>query len=470
MQKLIKWRSHLYTVLKYLTAALMLFVILYPKFPLFNIPGSQVAIRLEDFLVLITTFVWALIIMPDVNSFIKNNITKSFILFIVAGIISVLSAIYITQTASIQISLLHLIRRLEYMLPLFVGMSVLRKKEDVYFFIRVLAVIVVFAFIYGIGQKHFNWPIITTQNLEYARGQALYYTPGAHLVSTFAGHYDLAGFVVLTSPLFYALLLTKESILKKIKLLPSVNLSRGLLLALILMLLWLLVNAASRISLVSYIGSVSLVLLLLRKYKWIPVIIIMCIIFIMTSSKLLDRYVEIFNVTIQKVLSINVEDYYTAYAQDKDFIPQRREDTTVPTPSPILVIEDRSTSIRLNVEWPRAIRAFTKNPLLGTGYSSISLATDNDYLRMLGEVGLLGFTAFFLLFIRTVQPLLKLVTNFRSRLSNIYSISLLSAIPGILLYMVFIDILEASKFAIIFWLMLGMAIAASQFKYVKKTK
>jgi len=82
--------------------------------------------------------------------------------------------------------------------------------------------------------------------------------------------------------------------------------------------------------------------------------------------------------------------------------------TPTPTPTPTSLPEatpsayfeptalavGRSTDIRLKVEWPRAIKAFLKNPLLGTGYSSITLATDNDYLRMLGETGILGTLAF----------------------------------------------------------------------------
>ena len=93
----------------------------------------------------------------------------------------------------------------------------------------------------------------------------------------------------------------------------------------------------------------------------------------------------------------NYELVENALAED---FPQRieLENTPIPTEESQPVFEDRSVSIRLNVEWPRAIRAFSKNPLLGTGYSSITLATDNDFLRLLGEVGLVGALAFFLIF------------------------------------------------------------------------
>ena len=36
---------------KYAVAALFIFIPLYPKFPLFNVPGTYVAIRAEDFFI-----------------------------------------------------------------------------------------------------------------------------------------------------------------------------------------------------------------------------------------------------------------------------------------------------------------------------------------------------------------------------------------------------------------------------------
>ena len=149
------------------------------------------------------------------------------------------------------------------------------------------------------------------------------------------------------------------------------------------------------------------------------------------------------------------------YAQAEN-LPLRRISSETPNPTPMPVFEDRSTSIRLNAEWPRAIRAFLKNPLLGTGYSSITLATDNEYLRLLGEVGILGFFAFFL-------PLIRILMNYIKELPlniekyNPFELSFLAgvigSIPGLLLNAVFIDIFEASKFAIIFWLLTGMALS-----------
>jgi O-antigen ligase len=135
-----------------------------------------------------------------------------------------------------------------------------------------------------------------------------------------------------------------------------------------------------------------------------------------------------------------------------------------PTPVPVPVFEDRSTSIRLAVEWPRAIRAFIKNPLLGSGYSSIGLAADNDYLRLLAEVGLLGFFAFMLIIVRILfafASTLPLTLNF-SGIKLGFVAGVIGGTLGILLNAVFIDIFEASKIAIIFWLIVGLAVCVAR--------
>jgi hypothetical protein len=58
------------------------------------------------------------------------------------------------------------------------------------------------------------------------------------------------------------------------------------------------------------------------------------------------------------------------------------------------LVYDISITTRLQAEWPNAIKAFKRNILLGSGFSTISVATDGDYFRMLGETGLLGTIAF----------------------------------------------------------------------------
>ncbi len=435
LTRLIKKHSkELDKILKYLVAAILLAVPLYPKFPFVNIPGTFVAIRLEDFLIGITLLVWFIWIWPKAKKLLKNLVIQAILVFLFIALASVISAIFLTKTAPIHIAAFHWLRRLEYVAMFAVGVTVITSQKRLSFYLRLLPIIALWAAVYGLGQKYFHFPVITTQNVEYSKGVALFYLPGGHLPATFAGHYDLATYLILTTPILFGLFFFFKS--------------RGLKVALFLAIIasyWLLVNTVSRISIVSFIGAITLTLLLLRKYKMIPLILLASLIFFATSTQLLTRYLRVFQYLLTQAVP-------TVQAADINF-------------AQVLGMEDRSTSIRLNVEWPRAIRALAKNPLLGTGFSSITLATDNDYLRLLGEVGFLGFAAFVLILLSQALHLIKLIPLPKKiGLRESFLAGIIGAFPGILLNAVFIDVFEASKFAILFWLLMGMVYSAGNLR------
>jgi hypothetical protein len=120
----------------------------------------------------------------------------------------------------------------------------------------------------------------------------------------------------------------------------------------------------------------------------------------------------------------------------------------------------RSYNIRTDVEWPRAMRAFYKNPLLGTGYSSITDATDNDFLRSLGEVGILGSVALALIFFLLIFSFIKAMKR-GTTFEKLFLIGAICATINILITAVFIDVLEASKIACLLWIMLGVSWAVA---------
>jgi hypothetical protein len=438
---------------KYLVAALIVIVPLYPKFPFINIPGTYVAIRFEDFLLAITALFVFVKIIPNIKKVFSDNITRAMLVFLLIGAVSVLAGVFLTQTVTLSIGILHLLRRVEYFMPFFAIMAFFpyERGKNLEFYIKVLMITVFVAFLYGVGQKYLNFPVIVTQNSESSKGAALSWIPGAQLTSTFAGHYDLASYMVLVLPIFISLIFTVKGKLSKI-LLSIVSLSG----------FWLLINTASRISLASYLLAVCVSLFLLKKYKAILVVVTISLIFSGFSTNLFGRYQNLINVYFQKIKAIKivnaVQSNFEVLAQD--VTSTNVVEIATPTPVPVPVVEDRSTSIRLNVEWPRAIRAFIKNPLIGTGYSSIGLAVDNDYLRLLAEVGLLGFLAFVLIIVRI---LLTFTSSFplTEKLSGVklaFVAGVVGGFFGALLNATFIDVFEASKFATIFWLLIGLAV------------
>lgn len=405
---------------KYLIAAVLVIVVLFPKFPFIRIPGIYVSVRLEDFLLLALAIVTALKFIKNFRRRIKDKIFIAFVLFFGVGLVSLIAGAYLTQTVSPAIGLLHLLRRVEYAVPLFAVLTLFSRDEarrNLDFYIKVLLIVVLVAFIYGLGQRYLSFPVVDTQNDEYSKGVALLWTPGAHINSTFAGHYDLAAFIVLVLPIFSTLFFIAPD-LKTRYLALGANLAG----------LWLLGASLSRVSLVAWMAAASIPLLILKKYKGLVFIFAAAILIVIAFPSLLGRYQRFFSV----------------YAQSS-------------SPVPTVVNEDRSTSIRLNVEWPRAVRALTKNPLIGTGYSSIGLATDNDYLRSLGEVGILGFAAFVLIFVRIGSELYIFLgkKDEYSGLEKAFILSIIGSLVGTFATALFIDIFEASKFATIFWLLVG---------------
>lgn len=438
MQKL--WSQiSLAGIFKYGTAAILLVVPLYPKFPIFNIPGTYVAIRAEDFLLSILTFCWFVYFLKsDKKEFLQDKLNLALLLFVFSGLLSLLSAILLTKTVTVQIGLLHWLRRIEYLTPMFIALAAVKTGTHRSFLLICLFISAFVAFVYGFGQMHFSWPVISTQNEEYAKGIALRWIPGARLHSTFGGHYDLAAFLLMFFPMAIAYLFTLRTMMGRLL----------IFFLLIIPTFWLFLQTEARISFIAYLLAVSLTLVVIHKARFIAPFVLLSFVGMFIFSDLGERYMRTINIYWQKIPAVNQLNLFSPPP-----VLAVEADAT-------LVIEDRSTSIRLNVEWPRAIRAFAKNPLLGTGYSSISLATDNDYLRLLGEVGLLGALSFLLVICRLAGKL-------RARLVNSNTLDLNTAIVGgftgslfgILLNATFIDIFEASKVAIIFWTLAGIALS-----------
>lgn len=459
MQKLLNLSEK---ISKYLIAATLIIVPLFPKFPLIRVSGTYVAIRFEDLLLLLL----AVSLLPkailDGKKLLHDKIIIAFLIFLGSGLLSLFAGSLLTQSESLVLGIFHWARRIEYIVPFLAAYLLIPKEkisENVLYFLKILIIVTIVAFIYGFGQRYFSFPIIITQNEQYSKGIALLWTPGSHINSTFAGHYDLAAFVVLLMPIFLPLLFVVREKMSKLWLFIASGTG-----------LWLLINSLSRTSQVSYLVASSISLFLVKKYKALVAVVALSIILMAVSSGLDARFEKAIQVIYQRVTAgktiTYVREHFVALA-DEVTLPDTASVTQLPSPSPVPVLSDVSIAIRVNVEWPRALRAFLKNPLLGTGYSSIDLATDNDYLRILGETGLLGLASFFLM-LATIGKVFWKAFPFNKKLSGVelcFVVGVVGATVGTLITAFFIDLFEASKFAIIFWLILGCAVNLIKNKY-----
>lgn len=141
---------------------------------------------------------------------------------------------------------------------------------------------------------------------------------------------------------------------------------------------------------------------------------------------------------------------------------------------------DLSAGIRLDYSWPHAVAGFLKNPVLGSGYATLTKqsndeftqaeSTDNDFLRALGETGLLGFVTFFGMICLIGIYAYRNFAKITDPLAQAIVASTFAAIIGLLVNAIFIDVFEASKVAYAFWMLAAIFFATIKFSTSKQNK
>lgn len=473
MAKLLNWfktRS-----LFIFSLVLLIAVPLYPKFPLKGVEGTWVAIRVDDFLIGIAILAWAL------NQFLrkipirKSRIFQLFVLYWLIGLLANISAFLITDVINWRLALIHWLRRIEYMSLFFIAFDSFSQKKDFKALISGIWLTLVAVFTYGLGQKYWGWPVISTMNEEFSKGILLYLDKWTRISSTFAGHYDLAVWLVMILAITPAIIVYSKKWWQKILVfIPG------------LMAFHLLILTASRISFAAYLIGITFTLVFLKKHWWLFPVLGLSLFFGFQSKELNARLAASFEfipVISQKVSqkmaflkkpaptpapTLIPTPLPTEILRPGEIAPTKRpkkirELRTWPKPEEAQAAAVRSSNIRFQVEWPRAVRAFLRNPLLGSGFSSLGLATDNDYLRMLGETGIMGASAFLLIIFHLLKEGFSIVI--KKKENWILAAGFLGAMIGFISNAVFIDVFEASKIAFYFWLLMGL-----MYKLVKTNK
>lgn len=444
-------------------------IVLYPKIPLFNVSGTFVAIRLEDIFLALGMLLW-LVFLYQTNGFKKLLNDKLFLtgtVFFIAGLVSLFSAIFITHTVSFHLGLLHYLRRIEVIYLMFVYLTIIKTKKQLYILFFVIFIVTLLVNLYGLGQLYLDWNVISTTNSEFSKGQFLKLTPGGRINSTFAGHYDLAIYLMMIITIFLGLLIFIKNKFLKVSFASLLLLSSAIL-----------VLTAARLSFVATLIGIFVVLFLAKQKKYILIFMLILIPLFLYPSHLRDRLVSTLTINIQQQgerYEVNSNQKNNRQPLNIFSLPissKSAESTLSATISgklasdiapgePINTTElgvYRSFRIRLLVEWPAAIRSFYKNPLLGTGYSSLGLAVDNDFLRLLAEVGIFGAWSF-MLFMFVILKRIYIAIKSSNKFLRLYSIGVFSMTIGFIINATFIDVFEASKIASVFWILIGTNLA-----------
>ena len=484
MNKLLNWLKQLdENLVKILLIGFIFFVPLWPKLPFKMVNYTYIAIRYEDIYLAILALTFLIQLLRK-KVFLNKKFILPFAFFLSAVFISFFWNSYVSKNIEFpHLGLLHSLRRVEYMIMFFIASSVIKTKKDFwqlisYFFISVLLVI-----LYGLGQKFLNFPAVQTMNPEYAKGYILYLTPEARISSTFGGHYDLAIYLVMAIPVILAFYFSKK---------------KNFYLYLFVGALLILLYTSSRSSFIAYFIATVALLLFIRKFKFLIFVLILTAGLMFITGEITKRFLKTFQVRrilvddrtgavyIGQIITTkelpagsfyvklkdqskgdNLDLFRNQIVQEKlreatlsGEISSSEEDKYTATLSSNLkpintVVSDISMATRLQIEWPRAINAFKNNPLLGTGPSSLTEATDGDYFRWLGEVGLLGTITFLnilFLILKTIWDSVKKL-GFEEKLIGY---GFIFGFLALFINASYIDAFEASKVAYTFWTIAGL--------------
>ena len=535
--KILNWFDE--NILLILSGFLIAFIPLFPKIPLVDlIPGYIVRMRIEDIFVFITALVWFIQVLRKKVKW-HSIIFSIIVAYLVIGLLSILSAIFVIPSIPLQLlhigkTVLHWVRYFEYFMLFAITFSAVKSKKDVQLLIYIVILTTLAIVVYGYGQRYYYWPVYSTMNREFSKGVRLYLTENARVQSTFAGHYDLAAYLVIVLNLILALALKATRKLKKM-----------LFYGVYLVGLWLLILTASRASYIAYYcGTLAVIALITAEQKtlakklkyglshFVGFSLLMVIMTLTFGKDIQDRFLHVMraypeieqNVVAAKEFVENSTHDVEAFLglREKRTIPDnwiavdnvltntderpteiapdrtRPDDVYVDVPITTNVATESadgtttyttvssertwsanamkyglSTAIRLDTLWPNAINGFKFNPLLGKGYATLNKesfehfteaeSTDNNYLRILGETGLLGFITFFAIVVIAIYLAFKFSQADHSD-TAVISIGYIGASIGLLVNALYIDVFASSKIAFTYWAITGAVMALYTFE------
>jgi len=526
------------------TLFLLVFIPLFPKIPILDIKNTWVYIRAEDFIVFFVLITWITLLIKEKITF-KTPITLPILAFWAIGAIATLHGILLIfpeiSNVHPNVAFLSFLRHVEYLSVFFIAFAGIRNKKQLNWIIAAIVFTLLAVIFYGFGQKYLGLPAYLTMNEEFAKGIPIQLSQLSRVPSTFAGHYDLAAYLVLVIPILVSLVFGFKNWFIKIGLLATSFLGFILLFMTVSRVSFVVLFAA--LFLVFYFQKKKLILLS------IPMVILFAVFVVTFQSSLFDR----FKSTVSEVDVVvdaqtgealgHVKFTPKEYLQDKLVLQKRVKDKLelenaiveleqdseyyssssailryrfIPPEVPlvtavnvstgeslgqgtgyinlylspvvkrignfylelppdlksspsaqVLVLHgdfiikrasayDLSFTTRFQGEWPHAIEAFKRNILFGSGYGSVSLAVDNNYLRILGEIGLVGFVSFFLIFLILAIYIKKVYSSVDSRLAKSFIIGFGAGVVGLALNATLIDVFAASKIAFLLWTLTGV--------------
>lgn len=269
----------------YLSLFLLFFIPLYPKLPLVDIKNTWVYIRVEDFVVLFVILAWFYLLFKK-RVTLKTPLTIPILVFWLIGAIATIHGVVVIfptlPSVFPNVALLAFLRHIEYLSLFFVAFTSVKSKKFVIASIWTLGITLLLITLYGFGQKYLSLPAYLTMNEEYAKGIPIIISPLNRVSSTFAGHYDLAAYLVLVIPILVSLSFGFKNLFAKAGLLATSFLG--------VLLLFLTVSRVSFFAL--FAALFAIIFFNKKKYLLflIPIVCLMGVVVLMKQSSLLARF------------------------------------------------------------------------------------------------------------------------------------------------------------------------------------
>ena len=400
----------------------LLAMIVVPKINLINLEGTYIGIRLEDFSLAIIVYMSALCIFMKHRNIQWPKFTFPILIYVfVTGISYVMGVLQGTITDN-MLGLMFFLRRVEYFLPFFLAFWMLGKDDLpkinwifmwIYLVTAVVAILQWFQLIGGFYLGEFVSSV------------------GDRVFSTFSGPYEYAFYLAMSFTYWVV-----EYFKKK----------RSYILLFLSSCYLLLTLTASRVTIVSVILCSIMAAFLERKARTLILLLITltaitCVFYLSVPQ---NRFSMLFSAKNIPFLGGMIEEQSYDQSVVRNLEVAGKTDVDI-------------SAVYRVIKWNKVLSKFAESPMLGNGPSAFGEAVDGNYIRILGENGIISMLAFVWLMYNIVSTS---IVAYRAKVSNetTKEISMfVLLISGVALFnALFTDVFEASKFAIIYWSLIGI--------------
>lgn len=361
-----------------LAAGILIFsMLLSPEIGLAQISGRGVVLRIEDVLLIVIFFCWLvkLTLNRELRFLKKTPLNLPIGLYIFASIFATFFGMTLGHLTSI-IGLFYILKYIEYFMLYFFITNILKTSKQSKLYIALFLLVYFIICIYGYSQ--FGRLVRVTTPFE-----------GGDEPNT------LGGYLLLIMGLSLGLLVYSDSLPQQI-----------LLGGLIVFGFPVFLRTFSRCSYLGIIPMYLTVLFLSKKRK--PILIMFLILAIYFLPSLLPEPV--------------IDRIGVTFTPAKAY---KLAGTTIKL--------DESGVDRLN-KWTFVFRAFSKSPIWGWGITSLGLFVEGEFVRLLGEVGMLGLLAFFWIIFRIFKVSLQNFQIVKDNFSKGIIVGFLAGLVGLLFH------------------------------------